>query len=103
VDTYPRVFVEYRYLIRIQYGYVSVLEYPGFIAQIQSNIIVEEKMPQLNGATAAGPVPFWRFLLPSSHYHILCVIDMLLSPLNQSVNPLLQIHGQYTILITCLL
>jgi hypothetical protein len=32
VDTYPQVSVEYRYPIHIRYGYVSVLEYPGFIA-----------------------------------------------------------------------
>jgi len=31
VDTYMRVSVKYRYSIRIRYGYVSILEYPGFI------------------------------------------------------------------------
>ena len=31
MGAYPRVSVEYRYLIRIQYGYVSVLEYQCFI------------------------------------------------------------------------
>ena len=70
--------------------------------QIQSNIIVEEKMPQLNGAMAAGPIPLWRFLLPSSHYHILCVIDMLLCPLNRSIHDFkYMVNNQYTILIIC--
>lgn len=33
MGAYPRVSVEYRYPIRIRYGYVSVLEYPGFIGK----------------------------------------------------------------------
>jgi len=40
MGTYPRVFVEYRYSIRVRYDYVSVLEYSRFIGNHVSDWII---------------------------------------------------------------